>query len=150
MKHLNHHSSLLEALISNLNHQPKSMNRSHFNEQHLLDKEWLSKLSFYKDELSVLRNRLTEVAQKYTDKEIKMQVSHFENQLIIQAEKLDEIKHEINVLETTIEQSVLQNPTAADRRSFPEQDQLADSVNTYEKLFLELRQEMNKFFAKNM
>ena len=50
------------------------------------NKEWTSNLSFYKDEIKIMENRLVEITSKNTSKEILAQVEHFQNQLIIQKE----------------------------------------------------------------
>ena len=53
---------------------------------------WLSALVFYKDELNVLRGRLTEIASKNTSKELLAQVEHFENSITLQQENIDILK----------------------------------------------------------
>ena len=45
-------------------------------------KTWLNKLLFYKDELSIMQNRISEIAQKNTSKEVLSLVERFQNQLI--------------------------------------------------------------------
>ena len=45
---------------------------------HLICEDWKRELSFYKDEMGILKNRLLEVASKNTGKEILISVEHFE------------------------------------------------------------------------
>ena len=59
--------------------------------QHADHTEWLSKMKFYTDEISILKNRLGEIASKNSDKEVLAQVEHFQNQLIIQRNNIDEV-----------------------------------------------------------
>ena len=58
-------------------------------------KTWLNKLLFYKDELSIMTNRLSEVSRKNTSREVLSLVDHFHNQLIIQKEQIDILNHDI-------------------------------------------------------
>ena len=52
--------------------------------QHADHTEWLSKMKFYTDEITILKNRLGEIASKNNQKDVLAQVEHFQNQLIIQ------------------------------------------------------------------
>jgi hypothetical protein len=54
------------------------------HEEHL---QWINKMLFYKDEMKVMQNRLSEVARKNTDREVQALVEHFQNQLIVQNEQ---------------------------------------------------------------
>lgn len=57
--------------------------------------DWLRALEFYKQELGILKKRLTEIAGKNTDKDVMKDVEHFENQFEIQAENIHKLKHDI-------------------------------------------------------
>ena len=66
-------------------------------------KQWLNNLNFYKDELVIMQNRISEIAQKNSAKEILANVEHFQNQFIIQKEQIDIISHEIKLHEQALE-----------------------------------------------
>ena len=53
---------------------------------HSEHKEWLNKLSFYKDDLAVLQNRLDDIAGKNSDKDMLAVVEKYQNQLTIQGD----------------------------------------------------------------
>jgi hypothetical protein len=112
--------------------------------------EWLNKLAFYKDDLKVLKHRLSEIAIKNTDKEVLANVEHFENQLIVQNEQNDILRHDVKQYENMIQQSIAKNPTATDHRKMPDHDVLRDAVETNEKIFTELRKDLINFFVKWM
>jgi len=63
------------------------------DELHFEHQLWSSEMNFFKDELSILQNRLNEVASKNTDTEVRKQIEHFQNQFLIQKEQLDIINH---------------------------------------------------------
>ena len=58
--------------------------------------DWLKALDFYDNELDILENRLTEVAQKNTGLDAMKGVEHFQNQFIIQRNSIDELRHNMN------------------------------------------------------
>lgn len=117
-------------------------------EMHQEHAEWLNKLSFYKDELSIMKNRLAEIAQKNTSGDVLAQVEHFQNQFIIQAEQLDIVKHNINEHEEYLQQRLNENQVAADRQSSSDSPQIRESMDSFERIFNGLRQEFNQFLSK--
>ena len=52
--------------------------------QHAEHTDWISKLKFYDDEICILKNRLSEIISKNTQKDILAEAEHFQNQFIIQ------------------------------------------------------------------
>jgi uncharacterized membrane protein YgaE (UPF0421/DUF939 family) len=117
---------------------------------HEENKEWLSKLAFYKDEIKVMENRVSEIASKNTSKDILSSVEHFQNQLIIQRNSIDELAHSINDHETYLINRAKENPTAIDHRSVNDHPVMRDSFNSFEKVINELRKELNLFLTKTM
>lgn len=59
--------------------------------------DWLRALDFYKQELDILRARLTEIAGKNTGKDVLQRVEHFENQFKIQTDNIERLLHNIKV-----------------------------------------------------
>ncbi|MBM3430464.1 MAG: hypothetical protein FJX99_05720 [Bacteroidetes bacterium] len=51
-------------------------------DQHQKHLDYLNKLEFYMEEITILKERLSEVTAKNTDKEVLKQVEHFQNQFI--------------------------------------------------------------------
>lgn len=113
-------------------------------------KTWLNMLLFYKDELSIMAKRISEIAQKNTSKEVLALVERYQNQLIIQKEQIDILNHEIRAHESQLEAAVKQNPTAIDHRQFPDHPKQRESVETFEKMFNDLRGELIRFLSKWM
>ena len=117
---------------------------------HEANKTGLSNLLFYKDELIVMQRRIEEVAKKNNSKEVLASIEHFQNQLIIQKEQLDILTHDIGEAEALLQKAVHKLPTAIDHQKFPDQAALSSRIETYEKLFKELRSELAHFFSKWM
>lgn len=117
---------------------------------HQEHQEWLKKLSFYKDDLVVLQNRVEEVAANYTSKEFQAMVDHFLNQFLIQRERIQELKHEIKNLEAAITSEVQHNATAVDHRTMPDHDDQRQKIKRFEEIFAELRSDLLDFLSKSL
>ena len=65
-------------------------------DQHQKHLDYLNRLEFYTEEIAILKERLSEVTSKNTDKEVLKQVEHFQNQFI-QRNNIDELKHTIKI-----------------------------------------------------
>ena len=117
---------------------------------HEENKTWLSSIAFYKDELLIMQRRIEEIAKKNNSKNVLESIEHFQNQLIIQKEQLDILAHDVREKESALEQKANANPTAVDHQRFPEELILKDRMKTYENLFLDLKDELNKFLLKWM
>ncbi|MBK9638503.1 MAG: hypothetical protein IPO63_12090 [Bacteroidetes bacterium] len=115
------------------------------HEEHV---QWINKMLFYKDEIKVMQNRLSEVAGKNTDHEVQAMVEHFQNQLIVQNEQADILKHTIKQYENTIESHLNKNDVAADKLKWDDHSDLREKVETFEKIINELRGELIDFLAK--
>lgn len=113
-------------------------------------KQWLNNLVFYKDELKIMQNRIAEIAQKNTSKEVLANVEHFQNQFIVQKELIDTISHDLKLHEQSLEKEVKKNETAIDHRKFPVHLNELENMQSFEKIFNELRKELNVFLAKHM
>lgn len=110
--------------------------------------EWLNKLSFYQDELTVMQSRIEEVSAKNSSPDVTSFIESFQNQLIIQKEQVDILKHEINQEEATLENAVKNNPVAVDHRKMPDQEKLREQMESFEKIFADLRKTLAEFIAK--
>lgn len=118
--------------------------------QHEENVEFLNKLAFYKEDLTILQNRLDEVASKNSSADCLMYVERFQNQIKIQHNNIDVLRHDVKQDENRIEAAVLENPVAVDHRSIPYHEKEKEGVDNFERNFNDLRGEMNEFFAKWM
>lgn len=121
---------------------------THMNNAH---NDWLRALDFYKQEVSILKKRLTEIAQKNTDNGVQKEVEHYENQLTVQMDNIDRLDHDIhlNIASTSHE---LQEAKAGyiDRNLLTQHNNLKERFNSEEKVFNEVRHNFNLFAAEWM
>lgn len=64
---------------------------------HILCEDWKRELSFFRDELPLLKKRLEEVVSKNTDKEILAEAEHFENKFRVMEMNIDDLMHDVNL-----------------------------------------------------
>ena len=126
------------------------MEQKYVYDLHSDHKEWLNKVNFYKDDLKVLRHRLSEILLKNSSIEVRAMAEHFQNLYILQDERADILRHDVNKSMTHLEAAINGNPTAVDHRKVNDENELRDAVETFERIFSELRQDSINFFAKWM
>ncbi len=120
---------------------------THLDNEH---NDWLRALDFYKTELGILRDRLTEVAGKNTNKEVGLNAEHFENQLKIQVSNIDTLRHNINENLAQVSKQSQESAAHIEQSLIEQHEQLRDQYITEEKTLNELRHEFNRFAAKWM
>jgi phosphoenolpyruvate-protein kinase (PTS system EI component) len=122
-------------------------NTTQVNAEH---QEWLKGLDFYKEDIHILENRLTEIATKNTSFEARQGIEHFQNQFLVQRNNIDELRHKIkehistNGQKTELAAEVIENEMLA------EHENLKDEYLSFEKVIKDLRQEFNIYLAKWM
>ncbi|MEZ5173698.1 MAG: hypothetical protein R2850_09390 [Bacteroidia bacterium] len=126
------------------------MSTSLITEQHLSHQEWLNAIAFYRDELKIMQGRLDEVATRNNGQEVMAMVEHFQNQFIIQNSTLDQLSHDINKHEKELAAMIEANPVASDHRRAETHPEHAEGIETFERIFSDLRKEYVRFLAKVM
>jgi|694.fasta_scaffold74904_2 hypothetical protein len=113
-------------------------------------REWQNKLAFYEDDIKIMQGRVAEVNNKNSATEVRAMIEHFQNQLILQKEQIDIVKKKVKQQINSLEAGIAKNPVAADHRSVEDAVALRDEVDTFEKIFNDLRKELISFMAKWM
>lgn len=126
------------------------MEKKYVYDLHAEHTEWQNKIAFYKDEITMMRNRLGEVAAKNSDKEVQAMVEHFQNQLIVQQEQSDILKHDVKEYENVITDHLKKNSTAPDRMKWEDHSHMRDRVDAFEKIMNDLRKELIGFLVRWM
>ncbi len=126
------------------------MEKAKIYDQHAENTEFVNKLTFYKEEISILENRLEEIATKNNSKECLAELEKFQNQLIVQRNNIDEIKHVVVIDEARLVKEVEKNMVAVDHRHVEFHAEEKEAVESFETNFNELRKDLNAFFSKWM
>jgi hypothetical protein len=117
---------------------------------HFDHKMWERQLKFQKGELEFFRDRLAEVAERWTDEKVLQQVEHFQNSFIIHSNKIDELQHDINIHEDELVARVKENPIAIDHVHFADHTQQRTDIETQWKLYNDLKDEYLDFLRMAM
>ncbi len=111
---------------------------------------WKSSLGFYKDELGVYKNRLTEIAGKNTGPETMQQVEHFQNQFLLHIEAIDTLQHDINGHLNGMAAEMQEHAGHVSHEQLAEHSRLKERFEAEEKIFAELKHEFTQFLVKWM
>lgn len=123
-------------------------NHKTISQLHDEHKEWLNKLLFYRDELSIMDDKVLEIAKKKPQKEVMVMVEHFQNQLILQNEQIDILKHDIRSHEAYLHTAVEKKGAEIDTENFTDHQKHRERIAVFEKIFRGLREEFNGFLSK--
>lgn len=125
-------------------------NRVHLLDLHSDHELWLNTLRFCKDEIGIFEKRLEDIAKRNTGRDVMAELEHFQNQYIREREVIDELRHDIKQHENYLQQYASEHPVAIDHVLFKDHAGLRDRVNTFEKLYHELKAEFMRWLADRM
>ena len=110
-------------------------------------KTWSRLLDFFKQENTILKNRLAEVVDYRADKEFLVLAEQFQNKFIIKDEHIDELRHD-----TTLQALDLTNSNIAitDVKLIRRQEQLRNELEYFEIDFNKLKNEFNKYLSTGL
>ena len=125
-------------------------NQKYLSELHKEHIQWKKRLNFVKDEIRTYKNRLSEVVAKNTKTEVLSLAEHFQNQFIRHNEVIDTLLHDVNEEEHKIVMMAKANNVATDHRKADENDKLVDRMETFNKIYDELKNEYMDYLTKVM
>ena len=121
----------------------KKVSITHVSNEH---NSWLRGLDFYNNELSILKENLTEIASKNTGSEVMKEVEHFENQFTVQQDNISALRHNIMSNLHHISKEAQQDTAGyIDGALQTEHVSLGEQYNTEERLVNDLRHSFRKF-----
>ena len=124
--------------------------RVHLIDLHSDHELWLNTLRFCKDEIGIFEKRLEDIAKRNTGRDVMAELEHFQNQYIREREVIDELRHDIKQHENYLQKYASEHPVAIDHVLFKDHAGLRDRVNTFEKLYHELKNEFMRWLADRM
>ncbi len=125
----------------------KEINIKHITNLH---SDALRGLDFYKQEITILKKRLEEIAADNTGQEAAERVEYFQNQFLIQNNNIDELKHGIHENIQNLEDQIRQSGAYVKVNTVGENLELYDQYISLEKVINEVRHEFNRFASKWM
>ncbi len=122
--------------------------KKYLHELHNEHREFNSQLDFVVDELKTYTHRLEEVVAANNKQEILQKVEHFQNQFIRHKEVIDELKSMIHHSEKGLAQIAEENNVATDHRKTDDHAELRNQMESFNKIYSELKTEYLAFLAK--
>lgn len=123
-------------------------NQKYISELHKEHIQWKKRLNFVQDEIKTYKNRLSEVVSRNTETEILSKAEQFQNQFIRHNEVIDILLHDINEEEHKIVVIAKSNNVASDHRKADENNQLVDRMETFNKIYDELKSNYMEYLTK--
>ena len=124
--------------------------KKYASELHFEHQVWMQEMNFYKEQLVSFRNRLEEIAGKYSQQDVLQHLEHFQNQFILQNEQADILLHDLKGHEQLLVDKAKENTVAYDHKTFTDHGGLRERVEMFIRLFRELRNDYMKFLSKYM
>jgi predicted nuclease with TOPRIM domain len=125
-----------------------SNTKVHLNELHAEHTQWLQHVEHYEQEIAHLQAMLDDLAKRNNSNEFRKACSHFQNQLIIHKEQLDILRHNIRVHEDFLVGEAQKQTETIHRRLFGDHADERSQVQTFEKLFAEMKADFLAFAGK--
>lgn len=117
---------------------------------HFEHKQWRRELFFWEDEIKSFRNRLKELAARWTDKEVLAQLEHYQNQFIIHENVINEMQDDINVHETSIAAHIKKMEDVLDTILVKNHIEFRNRMETQRNIYNTLKKEFFRFLSKYM
>lgn len=124
--------------------------RTNIRHWHSLHNDWLRALKFYKEELVILGDRLTEIAGKNTGTEIGAQVEHYQNSFILYRNNIEELEYAIHSNLGMIASEIAKQSGFVSSGLLAELENESQVFQEQEKVINDLRHDFNLFSAKWM
>ncbi len=125
----------------------KKVHLADLHTEHML---WLNALTFYREEITILEKRLEDVASRNTHSEVLAELEHFQNQYIREREVIDEMRHDVKQHENMLEREIKERPVAVDHRLFNDHTELRERMETFERLYKDLKKELFRWLEARM
>ncbi len=116
-------------------------------ELHTDNMTWLNKLAFYEDEIEFLRKQVEKVAAKSDDDKILALCESYLNRLSIQRHEIHTIRDRVRMDERELALAERANPKAMNAY-FPDETEEREAMETFERIYTELKEELLEFFSK--
>lgn len=110
---------------------------------------WKRLLDFFNQENSYLKNRLSEVVDRATDKTLISTAEHFQNEFILNDECIQDIGKDIKLQEKSLQLTLAQKKLP-DQRVCKMQDKLRNEMFYLEKEFSKLKNEFNQYLLSTV
>ncbi|SDL36912.1 hypothetical protein [Kriegella aquimaris] len=117
---------------------------------HFEHKQWKSELDFWNDELKSFKNRLSELASRWTDKEVLAQLEHYQNEFILHGGIIEDLQEAIEKHEMNISGHSDENHESLDVAMVKNHLKFREKMETQRQIYADLKKEFFRFLSKYM
>ncbi|MCK0159140.1 hypothetical protein [Allomuricauda sp. F6463D] len=117
---------------------------------HFEHKQWKSELDFWKDEIKSFKNRLSELASRWTDKDVLAQLEHYQNEFILHSGIIEDLQVAIEKHEMNISGHSDENHESLDVAMVKNHLKFREKMETQRQIYADLKKEFFQFLSKYM
>jgi hypothetical protein len=117
---------------------------------HFEHQNWKSELDFWKDELKIFNNRLSELITRGTQKDVLKQLEHFQNEFILHGGVIDDLQETIEKHEISIVAHSKEGNESMDFALVKKHMKFRDRIQTQRLIYADLKKEFFSFLTKYM
>ncbi len=115
---------------------------------HAVCEDWKKELRFFKDEIRILRHRLSDIVLRNHDRDMMVQVEHFENKFNILERHVKELMREVKGKDKELVSQAAAQPQAKSERKMDTDQTFEDMMLVTSKDFYDTKNEYLKFVSK--
>jgi len=109
---------------------------------------WRRELFFWKDELVIFNNRLSELVTRWTKKEVLKQLDHFQNEFILHGGVIEDLLEEIEIHETRMASQDLVSHDTMDTLLVKKHIEFRKKMELQEEIYADLKKDFFRFLTK--
>lgn len=109
---------------------------------------WRRELFFWKDELIIFNNRLSELVTRWTKKEVLKQLDHFQNEFILHGGVIEDLLEAIEIHETHMAGQDLVAHEAMDTEMVKKHLEFRKKMEVQEEIYANLKKDFFRFLSK--
>jgi Flp pilus assembly CpaF family ATPase len=109
---------------------------------------WRRELFFWKDELIIFNNRLSEMVTRWTKKEVLKQLEHFQNEFILHGGVIEDLLEEIEIHEASMAGQDMIVHDAMDTVMVKKHMEFRKKMETQEGIYADLKKDFFRFLTK--
>ena len=109
---------------------------------------WENELNFYKNELGIFEDRLTDMVQRDPSNQLLRELEQFQNQFIRQKEVVDELNHKIHLYDDELNGIPAKIMLGKESQEISKHKNLEDDLQINRRLYFDLRNRFNLYLMK--
>lgn len=114
--------------------------KARVSDYHFDHKLWVNELNFFESQLAIFEERLEEVIRHLTELKARAEAEAFQNKIIRQREVIDGLKHKFRLREKDLDTYGREMELDADHPLFVDHEKEHEEMETFIKLYSEMRE----------